>query len=47
MKTVLCFGDSLIWGFNPETGGRHNYEYRWTTLLDTLLIKIITKCNTC
>jgi hypothetical protein len=29
MKTILAFGDSLTWGFNPETGLRQAYEDRW------------------
>jgi lysophospholipase L1-like esterase len=33
MKTVLCYGDSLTWGANAETGGRHAYEDRWTSVL--------------
>lgn len=42
MKTVLCYGDSLTFGTNPE-GSRHDYENRWPTVLgkgldDTLII---------
>ncbi|MBO6719635.1 MAG: SGNH/GDSL hydrolase family protein [Rhizobiaceae bacterium] len=33
MKTVLCYGDSLTWGSNAETGLRHAYEDRWTSVL--------------
>ncbi len=34
MKNVLCYGDSNTWGYNPLTAGqRHNYEDRWTTIL--------------
>ena len=33
MKTVLCYGDSLTWGYNPETGLRHNYDSRWPNVL--------------
>ncbi len=29
-RTVLCFGDSLTWGLNPETRDRFAYEVRWT-----------------
>lgn len=32
MKTVLCYGDSLTWGTNPE-GGRHAFEDRWPSAL--------------
>lgn len=33
MKTVLCYGDSLTWGANAETGARHAYEDRWPSVL--------------
>lgn len=33
MKSVLCFGDSLTWGFDPETAGRHAYADRWPSVL--------------
>jgi lysophospholipase L1-like esterase len=33
MKTVLCFGDSLTWGYNPQTIERHSYEDRWPSVL--------------
>ena len=33
MKTVLCYGDSLTWGYNPETGLRHDYDSRWPNVL--------------
>ena len=36
-KSILCFGDSLTWGFNPETRGRYEYEIRWTGVLAGLL----------
>ncbi|MBO0662688.1 SGNH/GDSL hydrolase family protein [Jiella sp. MQZ9-1] len=29
MKTVLAFGDSLTWGYDPETGLRHDFFSRW------------------
>ncbi|HUV32369.1 MAG TPA: GDSL-type esterase/lipase family protein, partial [Devosiaceae bacterium] len=32
MKTVLCYGDSLTFGADPE-GGRHAYEDRWPSRL--------------
>ena len=37
MKTILCFGDSLTWGFNPETMSRYPYESRWTGILQKVL----------
>lgn len=32
-KTVLCYGDSLTWGYNAETIGRHAFEDRWPSVL--------------
>ncbi|KIC12973.1 hypothetical protein RA19_00810 [Leisingera sp. ANG-M1] len=29
MKQILAFGDSLTWGSDPHTGGRHAYRDRW------------------
>ena len=33
MKTILCYGDSLTWGFSPDGSGRHAYEDRWPSVL--------------
>ncbi len=33
MKTVLCYGDSNTWGYNPNTKERYNRTERWTRLL--------------
>ncbi|MGC8778032.1 MAG: SGNH/GDSL hydrolase family protein [Candidatus Caldatribacteriaceae bacterium] len=33
-RVILCFGDSLTWGFNPENGERYPREKRWTFLLE-------------
>jgi lysophospholipase L1-like esterase len=34
MKTILCYGDSITWGTNPETGGtRHAFADRWPNVL--------------
>jgi lysophospholipase L1-like esterase len=33
MKTILCYGDSNTWGYNPANGGRIPYHKRWTGLL--------------
>ena len=32
MRTILCYGDSNTWGYNPATGARHPYEARWPTV---------------
>ena len=36
-STILCFGDSNTWGFNPDGGGRLPYATRWPNQLETLL----------
>lgn len=37
MKTILCYGDSLTWGYNAEGPSRHAYEDRWTSVLQAEL----------
>jgi lysophospholipase L1-like esterase len=37
MKTVLCYGDSNTYGFNPSNGLRYPKEVRWTGRLQQLL----------
>ncbi|MND83828.1 Arylesterase precursor [compost metagenome] len=37
MRTVLCFGDSLTWGYDPEGPGRHAFEDRWPSVLGAAL----------
>jgi len=32
-KEILCFGDSLTWGWDPVTRGRYPFEKRWTGIL--------------
>lgn len=29
MPTILCYGDSNTWGFNPATKGRYDRHTRW------------------
>lgn len=33
MKTVLCYGDSLTWGYSAETLDRHDFADRWPSVL--------------
>jgi lysophospholipase L1-like esterase len=33
MKTVLCYGDSLTWGYDPVSGSRHVMADRWPSSL--------------
>jgi lysophospholipase L1-like esterase len=42
MKTVLCFGDSLTWGYDAEGRGRHAYEDRWPSVLEAALGEQVT-----
>ncbi|MCR5327944.1 MAG: SGNH/GDSL hydrolase family protein [Saccharofermentans sp.] len=37
MKSVVCFGDSNTYGYNPVTGDRFPDTVRWTGLLQGLL----------
>lgn len=37
MKKILCYGDSNVFGFNPENGKRFNKNSRWSGILDELL----------
>ena len=33
MQSVLAYGDSLTWGYDPVSLGRHAYQDRWTSVL--------------
>jgi lysophospholipase L1-like esterase len=35
--TVLSYGDSNTYGYDPHTGGRYPYDKRWTTILAEML----------
>lgn len=37
MKTVLCYGDSNTYGYDPNNGLRYPKDIRWTTILQNLL----------
>ena len=37
MKSVVCFGDSNTYGYNPGNGDRYPESVRWTGLLQGLL----------
>lgn len=37
MKTVLCYGDSLTWGYDAAGPGRHALEDRWPSVLQKAL----------
>lgn len=37
MKTILCFGDSNTWGYNPSNGQRYDKAIRWPSVLAATL----------
>jgi len=37
MRTILCFGDSITWGYNAADGSRFPWEVRWPGVLATRL----------
>jgi lysophospholipase L1-like esterase len=37
MRTILCYGDSLTWGYDAATLARHAYEDRWPSVLQAEL----------
>ncbi len=37
MKTILCYGDSNTWGYDPVTANRYPRGVRWTSLLQAAL----------
>lgn len=37
MQTILCFGDSNTWGYNPVDGSRYGFATRWPGRLQKLL----------
>ncbi|EKF43662.1 lipolytic protein G-D-S-L [Nitratireductor indicus C115] len=39
MKTILCYGDSLTWGYDPSGPGRHAFQDRWPSALKEALGK--------
>ena len=37
IKTILCYGDSNTWGFNPRTGDRYDHKTRWPMAMAGIL----------
>ena len=37
MKTILCYGDSNTWGYDPRTGGRYDNNTRWPMAMAKIL----------
>ena len=40
MKSILVYGDSLVWGRNASNRDRHKYEDRWPNILGASLKNI-------
>ena len=36
-KSILCFGDSITWGFDPRNGSRFPFADRWPRVLEAAL----------
>jgi len=36
-KSILCYGDSITWGYNPVDGSRFAPEHRWSRVLEDAL----------
>ena len=51
MTTILCYGDSNTYGYNPVNGLRYPKDVRWTGVLQKLLGEqyavIEEGCNEC
>jgi lysophospholipase L1-like esterase len=39
VKTILCYGDSNTWGYNPRTAKRYDHKTRWPMVLNEILNK--------
>jgi lysophospholipase L1-like esterase len=37
MKTILVYGDSMTWGYNPSDGSRYAFERRWPNVMQAAL----------
>jgi lysophospholipase L1-like esterase len=48
-KRILCFGDSITWGYNPKDGTRFSYAETWPGVMEKCLgenYRIITEALT-
>ncbi|WP_062010868.1 SGNH/GDSL hydrolase family protein [Aureimonas sp. AU4] len=36
-STIVCYGDSLTWGFDADGQGRHRFEDRWPSVVQQTL----------
>jgi lysophospholipase L1-like esterase len=39
MKTILCYGDSNTWGYDPKNGNRYDSKTRWPAAMSRILNK--------
>lgn len=49
MKTILCYGDSITWGYNPENDTRYEDKLRWSSVMENILgsnYRVITEALT-
>ena len=37
MKTILCYGDSNTWGYDPRTADRYDHKTRWPMAMARIL----------
>jgi len=37
MKTILCYGDSNTWGYDPRKGSRYSHKIRWPMVLKEIV----------
>ena len=48
-KKILCFGDSITWGYDPVNDIRYDYEDTWPGVMETILgsnYRVITEALT-
>jgi lysophospholipase L1-like esterase len=49
LKTILCYGDSITWGYNPKDGTRYEYFQTWPGVMEKSLgngYRVITEAIT-
>jgi lysophospholipase L1-like esterase len=49
IKTILCYGDSITWGYNPVDGTRFEYSLTWPGVMEKELgngYRVITEAIT-
>jgi lysophospholipase L1-like esterase len=49
VKSILCYGDSITWGYNPKDGTRFEYFHTWPAVMEKSLgsgYRVITEAIT-